>query len=131
MPLGLYTKTIEQSHAIDPDPPARSVETDSSLIGKRQVKLSRSTVSLAGHRIDVRKALRTCGLFTPEEGRVPNAILQQLDNHIPPRTLCSWFRRRGSDNLGASDAYGIFGHIDNVSTGMMTLMRSAIMRRQA
>jgi hypothetical protein len=35
-----------------------------------------------GRQINVRKALRNCGLFGTEEGNVPESILQLLDNHI-------------------------------------------------
>lgn len=35
-----------------------------------------------GRQINVRKALRNCGLFGADEDKVPDSILQLLDNHI-------------------------------------------------
>ncbi|HEY9538593.1 MAG TPA: helix-turn-helix transcriptional regulator [Kiloniellaceae bacterium] len=57
-----------------------------TLAGRRTREPAAGKVVLEflGRRINVRKALRTCGLFTPEEKRVPASIVRQLDNHIRP-----------------------------------------------
>jgi transcriptional regulator with XRE-family HTH domain len=56
-----------------------------TLAGRRTREPAAGKVVLEflGRQINVRRALRTCGLFAPEEERVPTSILDQLDNHIP------------------------------------------------
>lgn len=57
-----------------------------TLAGRRTREPAAGKVVLEflGRRISVRKALRTCGLFTPEEKHVSASIIRQLDNHIRP-----------------------------------------------
>ena len=57
-----------------------------TLAGRRTREPAAGKVVLEflGRRIQLRKALRSCGLFGPNDGKVADAIMEQLDNHLGP-----------------------------------------------